>query len=507
MLVRLTLPFATPTLGRGVPTFDTIWLVFDSPAPIDITGRGRNPGRDPRNASVTRSREGQVVLLKLDKPKLTSIGAEGPVWSVVVGDTMLEPTQPLNVVRIVQGGGRASVTVPFEQPAQLHRLSDSEVGDTLLVVTALGPARGFLKPQEFVEFNALVSTHGVVIQPRARRCRRGSEFRQDRRDASGRAHAVECGRTRRDAGATARGRQQRASGQRPVCARSADAGASIARRISATARRNSLREPPRPRRTAHARAARPRALLSGARCPPKPRACSTSRHWTSGTTADDPPPWCCAPSPTSCSGAAPMPLKDLADPAVGNQNDAPLWRALALAQQGRVARRRARASARSSTATATLPIELQRSRSTRRCAPPSRCAISARREACSTISRRSACRASSSRSHRAERDGSPKASGGIADALTAYRAAAESPDRPGGRARAAARALAAPFDRRDEARRAIVELEIADDGLARRRDRGRGAADARPALHRGGPLSRRLPRDAHRAHGASATRR
>src|SRR6185503_14730056 len=47
------------------------------------------------------------------------------------------------------------------------RLSDAEVGDTLLVVTALGPARGFLKPQEFIEFNALVSTHGVVIQPRA----------------------------------------------------------------------------------------------------------------------------------------------------------------------------------------------------------------------------------------------------------------------------------------------------------------------------------------------------
>ena len=88
-------------------------------------------------------------------------------WSVVVGDLMLEPTQPLNVVRFVQTGGRASLTIPFDKPAQLHRLADEEVGDTLLVVTALGPARGFLKPQEFVEFNALVSTHGVVIRPRA----------------------------------------------------------------------------------------------------------------------------------------------------------------------------------------------------------------------------------------------------------------------------------------------------------------------------------------------------
>src|SRR5205807_7530812 len=61
----------------------------------------------------------------------------------------------------------SSIAIPFEAPSQLHRLADGDIGDTLLVVTALGPARGFLKPQEFVELNALVSTHGVVIQPRA----------------------------------------------------------------------------------------------------------------------------------------------------------------------------------------------------------------------------------------------------------------------------------------------------------------------------------------------------
>src|SRR5262249_43779428 len=54
-----------------------------------------------------------------------------------------------------------------DTPHALHRLSDPEVGDTLLVVTALGPARGFVKTQDFVEFRALASTHGVVIQPLA----------------------------------------------------------------------------------------------------------------------------------------------------------------------------------------------------------------------------------------------------------------------------------------------------------------------------------------------------
>ena len=52
-------------------------------------------------------------------------------------------------------------------PRQAHRLNDSEAGDTLLVVTALGPARGFVKTQDFVDLRALASAHGVAIQPHA----------------------------------------------------------------------------------------------------------------------------------------------------------------------------------------------------------------------------------------------------------------------------------------------------------------------------------------------------
>ena len=165
--VRLTFPFAVPTPAAVFRRADTISLVFDSQAPIDINKIAAQSGQTIRNATVTRSRQGQVIQLKLDRPKLASIGAEGLAWTVVVGDMMLEPTQPLSVLRVVQAGGRASATIPFDQPGQLHRIADEDVGDTLLVVTALGPARGFLKPQEFVEFGTLVSTHGVVLQPRA----------------------------------------------------------------------------------------------------------------------------------------------------------------------------------------------------------------------------------------------------------------------------------------------------------------------------------------------------
>src|SRR5262249_9163700 len=60
---------------------------------------------------------------------------------------------------------RASVAIPFEDPRRLHRLEDPDAGDTLLITTALGPPRGMVKGQDFVEFRALASTHGLVVQP------------------------------------------------------------------------------------------------------------------------------------------------------------------------------------------------------------------------------------------------------------------------------------------------------------------------------------------------------
>ena len=68
-----------------------------------------------------------------------------------------------------QGGGRASVTIPFDAPSQLHRLADAEIGDTLLVVTALvAMALGFILPRSwviaFLAAVALIALGTVALQ-------------------------------------------------------------------------------------------------------------------------------------------------------------------------------------------------------------------------------------------------------------------------------------------------------------------------------------------------------
>ena len=132
-----------------------------------------------------------MVRLRLDHPHLSSIVAEGQGWTITIGDNVADPTRALDITRNLIGPNRASVTVVFDEPQQVHRIRDPEAGDDLLVVTAFAPARGFINEQDFVEFRTLASTQGVVIEPLADDITVDLARRQNRCRPSGRFDAVE----------------------------------------------------------------------------------------------------------------------------------------------------------------------------------------------------------------------------------------------------------------------------------------------------------------------------
>ncbi len=145
---------------------NVMWAIFDSASPLNISAL--RDDKTIKRAALVPGREDEIILrLVLDKPQLASFFPEGTGWTLIIGESVVEPTAPISVARSIVGKGRSSITIPFADPRALHRIDDPEIGDTLLVVTALGPARGFLKPQEFVELRALASAHGIVLQPYA----------------------------------------------------------------------------------------------------------------------------------------------------------------------------------------------------------------------------------------------------------------------------------------------------------------------------------------------------
>ena len=164
--LRIEFPFSKPTSAAVFRRSDTLWLVFDNAPKIDLSAltRGSNPA--VRQATFSRGKDGEgIVRLKLSRPQLASASADGPGWIVTLGDTATQASGALAIARSVVGKNKSSIVVPFEAPHQVHTIDDPELGDRLIVVTAPAPARGFLKGQDFVELRALPSTHGVAIQP------------------------------------------------------------------------------------------------------------------------------------------------------------------------------------------------------------------------------------------------------------------------------------------------------------------------------------------------------
>jgi tetratricopeptide (TPR) repeat protein len=167
--LRLTFSFPAATPAALFRRADAVWLLFDSTRPIDVEPIRGQAGSVIADASVMPLEKGQAIRLRLSRPQMPSLTGEdlpgGVNWIVTFADAMQAPTQPLAVIRNIADPTLANVSVPLPKAGLLHRLVDPDAGDALMVVTAMPPARGFIKRQDFVEMSLLESIHGVAIHP------------------------------------------------------------------------------------------------------------------------------------------------------------------------------------------------------------------------------------------------------------------------------------------------------------------------------------------------------
>jgi tetratricopeptide (TPR) repeat protein len=167
--LRLTFSFASATPAALFRRADAVWLVFDSPRPIDIEPIRAKGGSIISDVSQLPLERGQAIRIRLNRPQMPSLTGDGQApgvtWTVTFADTMQTPTQPLTAIRNITDTALANVTVPLSRPGLLHRLVDPDAGDAIMVVTAPLPVRGFIKRQDFVELSLLESIHGVAVRP------------------------------------------------------------------------------------------------------------------------------------------------------------------------------------------------------------------------------------------------------------------------------------------------------------------------------------------------------
>lgn len=344
--LRLFFPFAQPTAAAVFQRADTIWLVFDTTAKLDIGVLGRDQSKTIRSFVAKETDGAQVVRLALERPRLTSVEPQDSGWLLTIGDAMVGASQPLIVARNIVAPGRTSITIPFDEPQKQHWLTDPEIGDKILVVTGLAPARGLIKPQDFVELRALGSAHGIAVAPTADDIK--AELAVDKVLLT-----RPGGLTLSDAAVALDDRQARAvtfdsktwasDRDAPFIKREFDLiqAAAAAPFTQRAGKRLDLAR----FYFAKQMFSEAKAVLDVAIADERP--------------TSDPSPLVLRAAANILLGRVELAEKDLANPLVGNQNDAQLWRGLAFARQGKWAEARD-AFGGVEAALGALPLELQR---------------------------------------------------------------------------------------------------------------------------------------------------
>ncbi|WP_316204960.1 tetratricopeptide repeat protein [Bradyrhizobium sp. SZCCHNS3004] len=168
--LRVTFDFGQVTSAALFRRGDTVWMVFDSTKPLDVEPIRAKGGAVIGEVNRVPLDKGQAIRIRLNRPQMHSLSSDdgkGQSWTLTFADKGQTTQQPLMVMRNVADPALANVMVPLANPGPglLHRLTDPDAGDTLLVVTAPPPIRGFIKRQDFVDLSLLDSIHGIAVRP------------------------------------------------------------------------------------------------------------------------------------------------------------------------------------------------------------------------------------------------------------------------------------------------------------------------------------------------------
>lgn len=161
--VQLTFPWANPAGAAVFRRGGAVWVVFDAPATLDVSQAPRGLRQLTR---LTAHRGADYTAVRIESPQGVPAfaSAQGSTWTVTLGPgAQVEAASQIRIVRD-QAGGPAGLKAAVAGATRVVRVSDPVVGDTLSVVTALGPAKGLPSRREFVQMALLPSAQGLAAE-------------------------------------------------------------------------------------------------------------------------------------------------------------------------------------------------------------------------------------------------------------------------------------------------------------------------------------------------------
>lgn len=154
-------PASAAVFRRG----DTIWVVFDAAAKLDISSLPIGVAQYS-HAETVQGPGWSAVRIVAPPNVLFDAFADGSSWTLILGPA--EPA-PRGMVRVMRddSGGPASLTASLAGATRTIWIDDPAVRDRFAVVTALGPNKGLPSQRDYVDLTMLPSVQGLAIEPHA----------------------------------------------------------------------------------------------------------------------------------------------------------------------------------------------------------------------------------------------------------------------------------------------------------------------------------------------------
>ena len=160
--VQFSFTWANPAGAAVFRRGDAIWVVFDAPATIDV---GRSPKGLIQYSAISSTKGADYAAVRIEAAHGVPVFASaiGATWTISLGPGDQGPPSVVRVMRD-EAEGPATLKAAVAGATRIVQMADPQAGDTVDVVTALGPAKGLPSRRDYVQMAVLPSVQGLAIE-------------------------------------------------------------------------------------------------------------------------------------------------------------------------------------------------------------------------------------------------------------------------------------------------------------------------------------------------------
>ena len=161
--VDVQMTFVSEIPGAIFRRHDAIWMAFPADGEFDLSSVGPNSGF---RVDQIRSDSGMALRLYVPNDRIVKIESSGRNWRIAAGGDGELADRQIKPRRIASEGG-SGIEAIVHDAGSVFRLVDPEIGDELIFVPASDPTTSLVQNLSFIDAELPVTTHGLVIIPRA----------------------------------------------------------------------------------------------------------------------------------------------------------------------------------------------------------------------------------------------------------------------------------------------------------------------------------------------------